>query len=269
MNLELLIQRPQTEPTDSHIPLLFVHGAWHSAWCWDVHFLPYFARHGYTAYALSLRGHGKSEARDKLRWSSIYNYVEDVAQIADAIHKETGRRPLVIGHSMGGFVVQHYLARHDAPGGVLMASAPIRGTIPATLRAFVRHPVAILKMLVLLNPYYLIETQALKREFFFSADMPETEFKEYAARLQSESFRALLDMNLMLPRTAQVKVPVLVLGAADDQIFTPHEIRQTAKAYGTEAEIFPQMAHDMMLERGWQAVADRILAWLESHNPQD
>jgi len=31
----------------------------------------------------------------------------------------------------------------------------------------------------------------------------------------------------------------------------------------TEAEIFNDMAHDVMLEAGWQSVADRILGWLE------
>ncbi len=37
----------------------------------------------------------------------------------------------------------------------------------------------------------------------------------------------------------------------------------TAQANGMQAAIFPDMAHDMMLEAGWQAVADRILIWLE------
>jgi alpha-beta hydrolase superfamily lysophospholipase len=73
-------------------------------------------------------------------------------------------------------------------------------------------------------------------------------------------------MGFALPRTTLVKTPLLVLGAADDNIFTPHEVKQTARAYGVEAEIFPAMAHDMMLERGWQQVADRILAWLKSQN---
>ena len=35
-----------------------------------------------------------------------------------------------------------------------------------------------------------------------------------------------------------------------------------SRAYGTTAEVFPGMAHDMMLEPGWRAVADRILGWL-------
>ena len=55
---------------------------------------------------------------------------------------------------------------------------------------------------------------------------------------------------------------MLVLGAAEDRTFIPSEVRRTGAAYGVDAEIFPQMAHDMMLERGWQAVAGRILGWL-------
>ena len=34
-----------------------------------------------------------------------------------------------------------------------------------------------------------------------------------------------------------------------------------------EAEIFPDMGHDMMLEPGWQAVAERIDGWLTAHAP--
>ena len=39
-------------------PLVFVHGAWHGAWCWDEHFLGHFAAKGYRAIALDLRGYG-------------------------------------------------------------------------------------------------------------------------------------------------------------------------------------------------------------------
>jgi pimeloyl-ACP methyl ester carboxylesterase len=47
--------------TDAHpVPLLFVHGGWHGAWCWDDHFLDFFADAGYRAVAVSLRGHGTS-----------------------------------------------------------------------------------------------------------------------------------------------------------------------------------------------------------------
>ena len=41
-------------------PLLFVHGGYCDGWCWEPHFLPWFAAHGYESHALSLRGHGQS-----------------------------------------------------------------------------------------------------------------------------------------------------------------------------------------------------------------
>jgi alpha-beta hydrolase superfamily lysophospholipase len=55
---------------------------------------------------------------------------------------------------------------------------------------------------------------------------------------------------------------MLVLGAANDALFTSREVEATARAYGMEAEIFPDMGHDMMLDIGWQNVAGRILQWL-------
>ena len=42
--------------SESHsVPLLFVHGAWHTAWYWDEYFLKSFADKGYRALAVSLR----------------------------------------------------------------------------------------------------------------------------------------------------------------------------------------------------------------------
>jgi alpha-beta hydrolase superfamily lysophospholipase len=70
-------------------------------------------------------------------------------------------------------------------------------------------------------------------------------------------------MGLSLPRPERVRTPVLVMGAADDRLISPRDVEATARAYRTKAEVLPDMAHDMMLEAGWQAVADRILSWLK------
>jgi hypothetical protein len=44
--------------------------------------------------------------------------------------------------------------------------------------------------------------------------------------------------------------------------------RQPEKAVSpTPLQIFPGMAHDMMLEPGWEAAAERILAWLGQQPP--
>ncbi len=80
MNFELLSRLPNRAPLTPS--LLFVHGPWHGVSCWDEFFRPYFAQHGYIAYALSLLGHGASEGRELMRGTSIAEYVEDVAQVA-------------------------------------------------------------------------------------------------------------------------------------------------------------------------------------------
>ena len=98
-------------------PLLFVHGAGHGAWCWAEHFLDFFAEHGFDSYALSLRGHGRSGGRERLPWTSIADYVSDAEQVAAGLPRD----PVLVGHSLGGRVVQKYLEAHEAPAAVLLA----------------------------------------------------------------------------------------------------------------------------------------------------
>jgi len=259
MNLEVITRKPKTGTRKT--PLLFVHGAWHGAWCWDEYFLPYFADKGYLARALSLRGHGKSEGRERLRWTSIRGFVADVAQVAS----DFANPPVVIGHSMGGFVVQKYLENHDAPAGVLLASIPPVGYLPAMIRTGIKHPLPLLKSMITANPYHLVGTPKLTHEAFFSTDMSDEKVAKYFKHIQQESFAGVFDATLLyLPRPKYVQTPMLVLGAGKDKIFTTREVEATAKAYNTEAEIFPYTAHDMMLEINWRAIADRIIAWLQA-----
>jgi alpha-beta hydrolase superfamily lysophospholipase len=101
MKLETVTRTPKTQTHKT--PLLFVHSMWHGAWRWDEAFLPYFEERGYQAAALSLRGHAGSEG--KIRGNTIASYVSDAGQVA----KTFDTPPVIIGHSMGGFLAQKYL----------------------------------------------------------------------------------------------------------------------------------------------------------------
>jgi pimeloyl-ACP methyl ester carboxylesterase len=258
MNLELMSQYPLTcrHPT----PLLFIHGMMHGAWCWDVHFLDYFAEHGFAVHAVNLRGHGHSEGRDRLRWTRIADYVEDVADVV----RKLPDPPIVIGHSMGGFVIQKYLEEHPAPGAVLLSSPPPAGLLGTTLRIARRHPLVFAKVNVTGSLLPVIATPQLAREAFFARDVPDEQLLIYWHQLQDESYMAFLDMvALALPNPEKVTTPVLVLGAARDTMLTPTEIAATARAYNTEAQILPDVSHSSMLDPRWQSVAERILVWLK------
>ncbi|MFN8469805.1 MAG: alpha/beta fold hydrolase [Caldilineaceae bacterium] len=258
MNLEVITCEPEGPPHAT--PILFVHGMWHAAWCWAENFLPFFAQNGYQASALSLRGHGKSEGRKRLRWNTLADYVADVADVAARF----ATPPILVGTSMGGMVVQKYLESHPTPAAVLLGSGPPGGVIPATLRTFRRQPLAFVKANLTLSMYPVVGTPQLAREALFSSAVPEKQTLEYYGRLQDESYRAYLDMlGLNLPRSRKIKTPMLVLGSAGDAIVSVGDVETTARAYGVKAEIFGGMGHDTMLEPRWREVAERMLAWFQ------
>jgi pimeloyl-ACP methyl ester carboxylesterase len=259
MNLELISRYPA--PGAHTKPLLFVHGAWHGAWCWDRNILPYFARHGYAAHALSLRGHGGSEGKNTLFRTRIAHYVEDILAVAETLPEP----PVVIGHSLGGFVVQKYLERYSAPAGILLASAPPRGMYRALLRLAVHHPVSFFKSNITMSTKALVNTPKLAREVLFSRNTPEAVILDCLNQLTEEAMPAFFDILLLdHPRTARVTAPVMVIGSTGDSFFSAREIDATAKAYNTRASYFESMGHDIMLEEGWQDVADSMLFWLNN-----
>ena len=258
MRLEIISRRPTEQRHQT--PLLFIHGMMMGAWCWEVYFLDYFAQQGFAAHAVNLRGHGGSEGRDKLRWTRIADFVVDVQNAA----RELPAPPILIGHSMGGFIVQKYLEEHDAAGCVLLSSPPPAGLLRTALKIARRHPWLFLKVNLTLSLLPVIATPQLAREAFFSADLPDEELLSYWKLMSDESYMAFLDMvALDLPRPARVKAPMLVLGVGRDNMLARTQIEATARAYGAPSEIIADVAHNSMLEPRWRTVADRMLVWLQ------
>jgi alpha-beta hydrolase superfamily lysophospholipase len=125
-----------------------------------------------------------------------------------------------------------------------------------------RHPLVTIRAYTTGEAADLVNTPRLAREHFFSTHTPEPVVEACAARLQAESGRA--GGLFVTSRPERVTTPLLVLGAKNDSAVTNHEVRTTARAYGTQAEFFPDMGHNMMLEIGWPNVVERIQSWLTS-----
>lgn len=255
--LEVLAHAPRgraPHPT----PLLFIHGAYTAAWCWEEHFLPWFADRGYAAYALSLSGHGGSRRKSPLDSFSIADYVRDVETVAAALPAP----PVLIGHSMGGMVAQKYLEQHDAPAIVLMASVPPQGLWSSALGLMFQQP-GLLQDLNAIMGGGQVRLESL-REALFHQPVDEDKLQTYYRLCQPESHRAVWDMTLFnLPHTSLMhRPPLLVLGAGHDKLMPPSQVEMTARTYGVQAEIFEDMGHGMMLERDWETVALRVADWL-------
>lgn len=262
MTLET-IEAPATN-SNGQPPLLFVHGAWHGAWCWQ-RWMPYFADLGYDCWALSLRGHGESpDDRMGLRGPTLQDYVADVASVAATLPAP----PIILGHSMGGAVTQLYLAKsdddHPVAGAVLLASVPPRGAIGVTLKLLRTEPGVMARVMAGRNMEILVSDKDRANELFLSATADEETRSLLNSELGPESYRAFVDMlALQLPKPAKArKRPVMVLGAADDSIFTPKEIASTASGYDTEPVMISDLAHDVMLDTRWETAAAAVADWL-------
>lgn len=253
---ELVAAVPDT-PDPARPPLLFVHGAWHGAWCWQEHWLPAAAARGWRAHAVSLRGHGGSQRPDRFRRATLRHYQHDVLQAIT----ELPAPPVLIGHSMGGLVVQGVLERYrSAPAGVLVASVP-PGHGTAAVPSLLRHdPLALGQGLAGL-------TVRPRATTVFGPRTDPAAAAGYLDRLGDESW--LATQQMILPRrTHDVQAPLLVIGGEHDRLVPPHAVVRTARTFGTRAHLFRGMGHQLMLEPGQDAVLDRILGWLEARTAQ-
>lgn len=260
MRLEVISHIPEAPAHQT--PILFLHGAFHGAWCWEDYFLPYFAAQGFSAHAMSLRAHGMSEGHHQIRWVSVEDYVTDLVQVVRSLPQP----PVIVAHSLGGYVLQKYLEHYDTPAAVLVAPAPARGGVSFTWRTMRATPRALMHTFVTMSPYVLVNSVERSHTRFFSPSMPRAEVERHFTRLQESSFRAYLDwLMLALPDVRRIReraAPMLILGGANDHMFPPKELVALGDLYTADVTILPDTAHDIMLEANWKTAADRIIRWL-------
>jgi non-heme chloroperoxidase len=243
-------------------PLLFVHGGYCDAWCWEPYFLPWFAARGYPAYALSLRGHGASGGGGTLFAAALDDYEADVERVAGGLSAP----PILIGHSMGAAVVERIVAKRPVRGAALLAPVPPAGLLPMAARLATQNPEYLMQMSGLDPGRLSTAVLGTLRPFYFSADVAPEILAEVANHLNAESPRALLDLSLRLHWALPVANhrPLFVLGAEGDRICMPDDVRATAKHHGVAATIVPGLAHLLMLERGFAVAARALEGWLQT-----
>lgn len=243
----------------THPPVLFIHGAFAADWMWTETLMPFLAQAGYPCYAVSLRGHGGSYGRDHIDWHSIADYVEDVKLVADWL----GTPPVLVGHSMGGFVAQKYLEHHEVPGVALICSVPPQGLIASQFHLLFQKPQLFMEINNIMAGDYT-DANAL-REALFAGEVEETMLAAWLSRMQPESHRALWDMSMFnLPSLhAMHRPPMLVLGAEHDVLVPAFLVQSTAHSYGLPAHIFRNMGHAVSHEREWPLVGETLRDWLD------
>jgi alpha-beta hydrolase superfamily lysophospholipase len=243
-----VLERHPVAPRPGLPPLLFVHGARHAAWCWEP-WLDLAAERGFSAYAVSLRGHGGSGGGERVRRTWLRDYVHDVVQTAVRLP----RQPVLIGHSLGGLVVERALGVYAAKAAALLAPAPLQNGVAAAWLRLRDRPGDVLTAL-------LGEPLPMRHETLF-VGLDRSASAAHLARLGGESTLALYQLTLP-HRPVPTRVPVLVAGTPDDALVPVADVERTAEFYGVTPRWYPGLGHDLMLDEGNEKVLDDVLNWV-------
>ncbi len=258
--LEVRSALPRPNRRNQNPPLLFVHGAYCDAWCWEVHILPWFAQAGFPAYALSLRGHGESAGHDSLGTLGLDDYVADIRQVVAGLPA----RPVLIGHSMGATLVERLVAEESFPGAALVCPIPPSGLLPVLTRLWWGRPEFFWHAQKLHSGAVDPVAMSTLREFYFTTRASPEVLAGAMRHLSPESPRAVMELAWrgLTARAEEHDTPVCVIAGADDALFTPREAQATADRHATEAVVLAGLPHMLMLEPGWELLAETLRDWI-------
>ena len=237
-------------------PILLIHGYFADASLFE-RWLPFLAGRGFPVYAVNLRGRAGSRMDVDLGRASIGDFVDDAETVARSIGA-----PVVVGHSMGGLIAQCMAEHGSVRAAALVAPAPPRGIMVLTPRVALkqaRYLPRILTSLVVRPRREDLREIVLNR-------VPAADQDAVLDRLIPDSGRAGRDMSItgvpVDPR--KVTCPMLVLAAADDRFIPKRIVERVAKRYHVPVVTMVGRGHMLVVEPGWEDVADTVARWIEA-----
>jgi alpha-beta hydrolase superfamily lysophospholipase len=227
--------------------------------------MDYFAELGYHVFALNLRGHGGSAIKGSLKFAKFKDYSDDLEQAVERVETAQGKKPILVGHSLGGMLIQKYIETETVPAAVLISTPTAKSLRQATRKMFWRQPGAVAGAFLTFDTDKIYHRRSIIRSAFFTASLNETSAEEFCRRIESqpESTRVFLDILRIKFRTPAVRSPMLLIGGGQDNNLKRQTFYDNAAIYGLEPVILEDMPHDMMLEENWQNAADLIADWLK------
>ena len=259
-------------------PVVFVHGLWLHADSWGA-WVDLFREAGYEPSAPGWPGDSDTVEATRANPGPIAGHgIEDVVGHYAGHIAGLETKPIVIGHSFGGLIVQRLLGQGLAAAAVAIDPAPIKGVVflpPSALRV---------ASIALRNPANKKKAIALTQKQFrygFGNALSEAESNELFERWTIASpgkplFEAA-SANLSPHSPARVDTanatrgPLLITAGGKDHTVPASISRSTLKLYAkspavTELREFADRGHSLALDSRWREVADVVLAWLRGRS---
>lgn len=238
--------------------------------------MDFFNQQGYQTINPGWPGDSPTVTESRNHPDAIANRgVSEIVEYYEKLFTILIEPPIVIGHSFGGLISQVLLGRGVAAAGIAIDPAPMKGVwqLPfSTLKSSIP---------VLGNPFNLKKAVSLSFGQFrygVANAVPEEEARQLYERWTIPApARPLFQAATASFAGSETKVntanknrgPLLITGGEKDHIAPPilgqASLKKYNRAVKTDFKLFDGRGHSLILDHGWQEVAEYSLHWLKEN----
>jgi pimeloyl-ACP methyl ester carboxylesterase len=259
--------------------IVFIHGMYMNSLCWE-HWLEFFQSKGYRcvapswpASACATGAGGRDKPVEELRKSHPDPQLgrltlSRVIEHYDSLVRSMDEKPFLIGHSMGGLVVQLLLQKGLATAGVAIASAPPLGVITpkwSFIRSNWPH----------ITPFRSqsqpVRMSLRRFQYTFTNGLPlavqQAAYERYALPERRRVASGVMTKAAAID-FSQPHPPLLQVAGSNDHLIPASLNKSNWNRYKatpsiTDFKEFARRTHFVIGQENWQEVAEYIAAWLE------
>jgi len=226
-----------------------------------------FAAHGLAAYALDLRGRGRSDG-ERFFIKKFSDYTGDVDQLVEIARAENPGLPVyLLGHSAGGVIASTYVFEHqDKIAGLICESFALDVGIPdvaALLIKGISHLSPHLHIFTLKNEIFSRDPEAVAA---MNAD-PLIKGESQPAETSAELIKAA---EALKENMKHFQRPVLIIHGTADKA-TRYQGSQlfydNAGSTDKTLKLYEGHYHDLLNDVGKEGVMADIQTWLDARIP--
>jgi len=226
-----------------------------------------FAAHGLAAYALDLRGRGRSDG-ERFYVEKFSDWTGDVDQLVEIARAENPGLPVyVLGHSAGGVIASTYVFEHqDKIAGLICESYALDVGLPdaaALLIKGISHITPHLHLYTLKNEIFSRDPAAVAA---MNAD-PLIANEKQPAETAAELIKAAERLKEIMPLFQR---PVLIIHGTADKATRYHGSQlfyDNAGSPDKTLKLYEGHYHDLLNDLGKEEVMTDIQTWLDARIP--